>query len=181
MRHNFYGTYKDVVLKPFSQNDSELYRRIRNQSMVRQWFGTEDKISFEQQLKWYEEYLKKEGDYMFGIHNREGIFIGGCGIYDVSAAEATAEFGRIVMDKNHQGKGYGFQAVMAAIYLACESMPVSVLKLEVKKNNLPAYSVYRKAGFRTVESDKDLNNSFIRMKLDLQDSLKGQAYEKRRF
>lgn len=146
MKHTFTCSDKDVTLRPLSCEDSEKYRQLRNQEQNRRCFFYSDRITKNAQQKWYDNYLKKENDYMFSVYNHNGQFLGGAALYDMQTDHA--EFGRLLIDRTAAGQGgTGYQVLMLLCQLAKEQFHLSYLHLELFEDNLPAKKTYEKAGF----------------------------------
>ena len=146
MKHNYTCTNGDIELCPLSEHDSEQYRQLRNLENNRKWFLFSGMITKEAQKTWYDNYLKRENDYMFSIYNQTGQFLGGAALYDIT--RDSAEFGRILVNRAAAGKsGTGYQALMLLCQLAKKELSLRMLHLEVFEDNLPARKLYEKAGF----------------------------------
>lgn len=146
--------------------DSERYRKVRNQNENRKWFCLSDIISETQQLLWYKKYLSTEDEYMFSIFDKKNNYIGGCGLYHIDREKRSAEFGRIVIDKNMQRNGYGYQVILAVIKIAKEYIGIRTLFLTVKRENIPAIKIYKKAEFQ-IMPDNDAKDELIMMERGL--------------
>ncbi len=148
MKHNYKFESTDLVLKPMEQNDNEKYRELRN--IHRDCFFDNSIISRDQQNKWYSNYCKKDGEYMFTILDKEGGYIGGCGIYGIK--DNTAEFGRIVVNQ----KGSGTKTCTAISELAKDILKLKELRVFVKENNERALKCYGKSGFKYLKCDNGI-------------------------
>ncbi len=148
MEHTFTCTDGTILLRPLTPADSESYRLLRNREQNRRCFFYSAPISARAQQEWYQNYLKKENDYMFAVCDADGAFLGGAALYDVTGD--TAEFGRLIIDKEAAGRGgCGVQALLLLCTFARETLHLTGLHLEVYKDNLPALKTYEKAGFLT--------------------------------
>ena len=146
MDHTFTCTNGEIRLSPFSAGDSEKYRQLRNKEYNRNCFFFSGVITMEAQRNWYNNYLKKENDYMFSVYDQTGQFLGGAALYDMQ--KDTAEFGRLLIDRTAAGKsGIGYQVLMLLCRLAKEQFHLSYLHLELFEDNIPARKTYEKAGF----------------------------------
>lgn len=127
--------------------------RWRNNYEIRKWFFNRDIINKEQQLKWYEKYLKNDTDIMLMIEEVKNPKepIGTVGLYNVDRDNKTAEFGRFMIgDFNARGKGYGLESVKAICYFGFHDLGLNNIKLEVIDNNKSAISIYKKSGFEVI-------------------------------
>lgn len=146
MNHNYRLENGKIRLLPMSKSDSELYRIERNCNENRQYFFQTTIITDSMQSKWYLSYLQNEKDYMFSIY-ADGIFVGGCSLYNVDEHNKTAEFGRIVIGSCYKRRGYAFDAVIGTLNIARDKMHLEIIYLAVKRNNIPALKLYEKVGF----------------------------------
>lgn len=148
IEHTFTCTDAALLLRPLTPADSERYRLLRNQDQNRRCFFYSDPISVKSQQEWYQNYLRRENDYMFAVCDADGTFLGGAALYDVTGD--TAEFGRLIIDQAAAGRsGCGAQALLLLCRLARETLHLTSLHLEVYQDNLPARKTYEKAGFLT--------------------------------
>lgn len=146
MNHHYETGNTQITLLPMSEHDSELYRRLRNQECNRKCFIFSGIIEKEAQALWYKNYLQKENDYMFSIYNKTGQFLGGAALYDIT--NHSAEFGRIIIDRNLAGRGgIGYEVLILLCQFAKTTLGLSTLHLEVFDENLSARKTYEKAGF----------------------------------
>ena len=60
------------------------------------------------------------------------------------------------IDRDHQGKGYGKSAALAAIRILKAADPDKIIKLSTEKENINAQQMYRSLGFKQLpELDGD--------------------------
>lgn len=87
---------------------------------------------------------------IFAVIDRERkAVIGSVALYDFKDHQCT--IGKIVVgDKLSQGKGAGYSSLIVALVVAITRLNVSTVTLDVHENNIPARSIYEKAGFKVV-------------------------------
>lgn len=144
MLHHYTTRYEDILLKPMTIDDSEKYRRLRNQDEIRKWFENTGVISMEAQARWFESYLHKEDEMMFSIYNSHDDFIGGCSLYKIGGG--TSEYGRLIVAPEYRGKGYGRISTIAALDVA-KALGLHTVHLDVFADNQSAIRTYIAAGF----------------------------------
>lgn len=154
MKHTYSGSYGSIRLIPMSLEQSQEYRQMRNKPENRDYFINTGEISQEEQAAWYREYVNRPGDYLFAVCHKSVYFIGGCGIYHVNETYREAEFGRILIDKRWSGKGCGYRTVMAACGIAEMNLKLKRLVLHVREENIPAFKIYKKAGFAVIGNSR---------------------------
>lgn len=145
MDHNLNDKYNRVRLEPLKICEIEKMRKLRNEN--REWFISKGIITPEQQMEWYNNYLKKDNDFMFSVYYRHtDIWIGAIGLYNILDREA--EIGRIIVNsKLVNEKGLGLDTTICACKISFSRLNISRIKLEVFSNNLSAINTYKKAGF----------------------------------
>lgn len=164
MLHNYIGEYQKVKIVPLTEEDSEKYRVIRNDDMIRRWYQHKEIISSVSQKKWYRNYLSKQNDVMFSIYVA-GDFVGGNSLYSISFDNNTAEYGRLAISREHAGHGYGYQATMAALDVA-RQIGLKNIYLDVYYDNISALKTYCKCGFSQVDIiADDTGKKMIRMSI----------------
>ena len=134
-----------IRLRPLEKKDLEFLRRIRNDN--RQYFLDSSYISKPAQQKWFNQYRRKTGDYMFILEDKEKS-VGAGAIYNIDLVNKTAEIGRFVVDKQFHGKGYGRLMLNKILFVAKNELRLNKLKLEAYNDNKKAIGLYRAEGFK---------------------------------
>lgn len=165
MRHTLRGAHGTVDLYPLEKEDIEFVRILRNRNRDRFLYSQE--ISADAQQKWYADYLEKPGDYMFTVwlHGRR---VGAVAIYQVDLQAKSAEFGRLMIDREAAGvRGLGVDTTLAACKIACGQLGLHTITLEVYEDNEAAKVTYQRAGFVSVGSAcDDTGKKIIKMELN---------------
>lgn len=162
MNHSLRDRYNRVSLEPLKIYEIEKMRKLRNEN--REWFISKEIITSTQQREWYNNYLKKENDFMFSVYYKNtDIWIGVVGLYDILNREA--EFGRIMIDgKLVNEKGLGLEATICVCKIGFSKLDIDKIKLEVFSNNFSAINTYKKAGFEYVNKIRT-DSSILNMEL----------------
>lgn len=170
MIHKFNREWGKVKIKSLEKGDIENLRILRNKQ--RNWFIYSEEITNEDQIKWFESYKINKNDYMFSIHpiNEQDRFIGAVALYEINEESKTAEFGRLLIDKEAvKKKGLGYDATMCACSIGFEQLGLNKILLEVFEENISAIKTYQKAGFDFTNS-QELGNgkSIVHMELTIE-------------
>lgn len=81
--------------------------------------------------------------------------MGAIALYNIDEKAKTAEFGRVLLDKNKVSrKGIGTEAVTAVCRIAFERLGLKKVTAEVLKTNQPAFRAYAKEGCIVVGENK---------------------------
>lgn len=94
--------------------------------------------------------------------------VGAVAIYQVDTKKKTAEFGRLMIDREAAGVGgLGVKVTQAVCKIAFEQLGVHTVLLEVYEDNEAAKVTYQRAGFVPVGITYDCTGKkTIRMKLE---------------
>ncbi len=93
---------------------------------------------------------KYAGTSYFAINNNEGKVVGFLS-YGVYEGARCPKIFRLMIDKNHQGKGYGKSALNSAIKRIFEEYDTDEIELCYNHLNPPLKALYSKAGFVDIE------------------------------
>ena len=165
MQHTLYETCGAVTLCPLKEEDIEFVRILRNTTKD-SFLYSQEVSSFEQQ-KWYAQYLRTPGDYMFVVCF-QGRRVGAAAIYQVDTEKKTAEFGRLMIDREAAGVGgLGVKTTQAVCKIALEQLGIHTVVLEVYEDNEAAKITYQRVGFIPVGITLDRTwKKIIQMKLE---------------
>lgn len=168
MDHKYTVTYDDIMLIPMSKEDNEEYRLLRNLPEIRCWFEHNSVISAEEQTNWYMNYLKSPNEVMFSAYSIGGGLLGCNSLYQIDNINKTAEYGRIIVDKQFSGKNYGYKMTKAALKIAGEQLDLDSVYLTVYKENISAIKIYQRVGFlKTGESVDSEGRCMLDMEIQL--------------
>jgi RimJ/RimL family protein N-acetyltransferase len=137
-----------IILRPIKENDSAmLYNWVNDKELVRKTFYYHP-VSEMEHKEWFNAFLKKQNQYVFGIEEIESNeLIGLCGLYDIDFIHRKGELKMKIGTKKYRGKGFGFLALIQLVRFGFEDINLHRIWLKVHEDNLPAISIYEKAGF----------------------------------
>lgn len=148
MNHSFRTSFGSVALRPLTRQDALKLRALRNRNS--KFFLTQQQITEEQQLNWFQNYLLRENDYMFAITLRDKPeeFCGAIGIYNLDKRDHTGESGRVIIDKELVlQKGIGTLAICAAYRFAFEQLGLRKVFAQILPDNIASIRAHEKAGY----------------------------------
>lgn len=137
-------TVGSATLRELARGDLENTLKWRNDDDSRSWFHYTEVIGPEQHQAWFDAYQAKTDDVVF-VLDVDGVPCAQVALYDI--ADASAEFGRLVVDPDARGKGFGHLAMEMCLVAAKHRLGLSSVYLEVKDDNERAIAVYERAGF----------------------------------
>lgn len=148
MEHNYTNYYKNITIRPLSEEDIELLRIWRNDESNSKYLTKIEKITPSMQKAWYLNYLNNKDELIFAIQETYYIkqLIGSIALYNIE--ERKAELGKFLIGeaKAHKRK-LGEKTVIAALDVAFNLMKLEEIYLHVNTNNIAALTVYKNVGF----------------------------------
>ena len=116
-----------------------------------------DKFKFpldEQVLNSYFEKATQNGIIVFKVVNQEKENTQVVGHAELDVLGNEIKISRLLISKQHRGKGYGEQMVSALIEYIQDNLQFEDICLTVFTFNKPAIGLYKKLGFEVVKIDK---------------------------
>lgn len=145
----------EVRLRLLEDKDLDKTLMWRNRDEVRCCFKNSTIISLEQHLRWFENYLKKDDDFIFVVE-AEGEIVGQASVYGIDWNKKTAEVGRFMAAPDQSGKGYIRTACELLIEMCWSVLGLTYLFLEVFESNERAVRLYQSLGFKQESCDSGL-------------------------
>ena len=149
MKHDYKSKYKNVYLRPLSEQDIELLRNWRNNPDNTAYLSKIPYITEQMQKEWYMKYLDNEDEICLAIVEDKELHrvVGSLTLHDFS--DESCELGHILIgDKEAHGKKVGVNASLAASQIAFKELGLNTIYLHVFTENIVAYRVYQQAGFK---------------------------------
>jgi diamine N-acetyltransferase len=143
-----------VALGALRQDLAATYARWMNQLEVRRGLNHRGIASVHSQEKWVEENLEKGAErdpagVEFTIYDRaDATAIGTAGLFRISHANGTAEFGIAIGER--RGQGLGGEATRLVLDFAFHVLELRNVLLEALEWNVAGLTAYERAGFRRV-------------------------------
>lgn len=147
MKNLDYYFYDDLILRLLDKKDLPFTLNWRNAEEFRMWFVTTNIISSQEHEKWFEQYQKKENDFIFMVTNTAGSICGQLAIYDIDWENKIGVFGRFLVNPAYSGQGLMKKALLGALKMAKDTFQLKELTLQVKSDNLKAIHIYEAGGF----------------------------------
>lgn len=138
-----------VNLRAVERGDLEQLVRWRNDPEIFRGFFTTFPLSFGAQTGWYEKQLRSTDKKLFVIEAKDGQAVGTIGFDQIDWKNQKAEFGNMLVEKAHRGRGYACDATRTALRFGFEQMNLNRIYLEVYAWNQEAVQLYEKCGFAT--------------------------------
>jgi RimJ/RimL family protein N-acetyltransferase len=97
--------------------------------------------SMNDQESWYKSLSCNSNNQRFIILNESNITIGMANLININYKDGNAEHG-LLLDKNYQGKGYGYKVVTAMMNYAFNELRLNRLETTIIANNQPSLNLF---------------------------------------
>ncbi len=154
--HKYCKKNKNVFIRPLDKNDIESLRKWRNDKTNTIFLSSIPYITKEMQNNWYENYLHREDELIFAIEEMKlfNRIVGSLSLYNIENGKCT--FGKLLIgDKATRKHGIGKLAMEAAIDVAINQLKVTIITLDVYKENDIAFNLYKNMGFSVINEHED--------------------------
>jgi diamine N-acetyltransferase len=142
---------KSVRLRAIDRDDIPTFVRWFNDPEVRHYLQAFEPMSRAGEERWFEEHLKKQGEFLFSIEapvDGGWLNIGNVGLHRVDWKNRGVTFGIVLGERAYWGKGFGTDATRTMLKFAFGELNLHRVELEVYSFNPRAMRCYEKAGFR---------------------------------
>ncbi len=152
-----------MYLRPYKKSDAEtIISWCENEDIFRKW--TSDRyghypITGEDMNHKYTECngdcSEEDNFYPFTACDEDGM-VGHFILRYTGGNHNILRIGFVILDNKKRGRGYGKEMIKLAVDYAFRIAGAEQVTIGVFENNKPAYCCYKAAGFRDVETEKDI-------------------------
>ncbi len=137
----------DIKLNTLTENDIELVRTWRNSKDVAKYMYTENKITSEQQKKWFDS-IQNRKDCKYWIIEYDGRKIGLANLIDINQALQSCSWAFYLGDSSIRGAGIGSKVEYNVLTFVFDELNLNKLRCEVFVENEKVIKMHEKFGFR---------------------------------
>jgi RimJ/RimL family protein N-acetyltransferase len=110
---------KRVGLHVLTPNDAPTLVRWISDPEVRRFVKITLPMGEAEEREWVEKQTSRRAtDLVFGLVTAEGKYIGNMGLHKINHLHGTATTGSLIGEKDHWGKGFGYEAKMLLLHYA---------------------------------------------------------------
>ena len=147
-----------MEINELTDKDLIFFNRVRSQS--REFLHDKSNYSLKQTEKWFKQLM-----WPYFIISIDGEKIG---YFRTSNWKENSLYLGMDIDPKYRGNGYAIRAYTKMFDLLKKEYKIKLVFLEVLESNLRAHHIYKKLGFREIESIRyDKNENSIKMKLEI--------------
>lgn len=137
-----------VKLVPLDTIHDEYIVKWRNDPRLSAFLFSSNTITLESHKLWFERYKESVDRREFVIYIIDrNIPIGTIGLSSIDKINRKAEYGIIIGEWEHMGKGYAKEASQLILKYAFEELGLNKIFLRVFENNSRAIGMYKSLGF----------------------------------
>ena len=138
-----------VALGPLRRDLIPTYQRWHNDVATTRTFALTQPTTLEEEEASYAALSTDEHMAFFTVYERTTWrAIGTAYLTDIDHRNRTAEFGILIGDAEHRGRGYGTEATRLVLGYAFADVGLHSVMLTVHEYNVAGRTAYEKAGFR---------------------------------
>jgi RimJ/RimL family protein N-acetyltransferase len=141
---------KKVRIRAYEKTDIDEVLKWINDPEVTATLMLRYPVSRYQEEKWIERALDpaNERNKVYALETKDGIYLGGIGLHNISWESGNAEAGIVIGKKEYWNKGYGTDAMMTLLDFAFNQMNLHRVYLRVYEFNPRGIKSYEKCGFK---------------------------------
>lgn len=139
-----HGTH--VVLRPLANGDLRRCVRWFSDPQVTQFLGRNTPVTLAEEERWFRDYLRRADEQIFAIEI-EGRHVGNLGLHKVDRVHRKADLGIVIGEPSYWSRGYGTDALRAALHYGFDQLELNKISLDVLEDNARAIQSYAKCGF----------------------------------
>lgn len=172
------GIFVDLV--PVSKKYVKDIVALRNTNRARYFLNQQYLLTEEMQLKWMEEYEKRDNDLYWCILDKKGEFLGTYRLYDIIFETRTAESGSSNLREDRALEApYLLEAMVTVYKLAFNELKLEKILTSVRHDNAKVLSSDKRMGFSEIGLTKNNGVEYIVLELDKEKFMKnGPILEK---
>ena len=144
-----------VLLKPLTlENLSYFNPWLNDKEVIMYSLSLFQKLNTKSEIEnWYKTLLEnKNNDLQYGIHLKENnLFVGYCGICNISKNKGEGEYFIFIGDKSHWGKGISTYVTKEIARVGFDELGLKRIMLTVSEPNIGGVKSYEKAGFKQID------------------------------
>lgn len=141
-----------VTIRPLIEEDAYTSVKWRNDSEVFKYTGNtyKQEIKIENELEWIRKVTRNPADYRCAIL-ADDAYVGNIYLTDIDGT--TAHYHIFIGNKDYWGKGVAKNASQLILDYAFNTLKLLSVQLRVRKENIAAFTLYKKLGFVEVKEE----------------------------
>lgn len=145
-----------IIIRKHTRKDLSYRVKWLNNSKANKFLGDRlgEKTTLKKEEKWFDDYEKNKNKKFFTICDDKKS-IGFMGLSYIDKFNKNADLFIVIGDDNYRGKGIGRKAMLWLVNYGFKKLSLHKIRLQVYKENIGAYKLYKKLGFKIEGVMKD--------------------------
>lgn len=151
--HNVVKEYRKQIIEgrclnhvPVQENMLNRIIELRNDSRNAYFLNQNNKLSLDDQIKWFNSYLTRSNDLYWVIVDKKNNIVGTNRLYDIDDNQCVQ--GSIIVDEKYSLEApYALESILLAIKFAFEKLKVATIINEDRYDNKVMNSITKRVGF----------------------------------
>lgn len=136
-----------VTLRPLGSGDLRRCVKWFSDPRITQYLGRNAPITLAEEERWFGEYKRRADEQIFAIEV-DGKHVGNLGLHKVDRMHRKAELGIMIGEPAYWSRGYGTEALRAAMRYGFDALGLNKIALDVLEHNTRGIRSYEKCGFQ---------------------------------
>lgn len=152
-----------VRLRPLAATDLRRCVKWFSDPQIIHFLGRNAPVTMAVEERWFRDYERRTDEQIFAIEV-DGVHIGNVGLHKIDRVHRKADVGIVIGETRFWSRGYGTEAMRAALDYAFGPLALNKVSLEVLEYNHRAIRTYERLGFRREgvhREDVQKNGRFI--------------------
>lgn len=149
-----------VTLQRIQENMLETVREWRNSEYVSKYMVSKDKISSDEQKKWFAKIRKSASDFIFIIYYN-GKAIGVCSIFDIDIEKKTSNAGIYIAVNEYKNTGLALKAIFLLADFSFIDLKIEYWETKVHKLNKQAMRLNALIGYKKISEDTEFDTYIL--------------------
>ncbi len=136
-----------VTLRPLGSGDLRRCVKWFSDPQVTHFLGRNAPVTLAEEERWFGEYRRRADEQIFAIEV-DGKHVGNLGLHKVDRVHRKAELGIMIGETGYWSRGYGTEALRAALHYGFGPLALNKISLDVLEYNARGIRSYEKCGFQ---------------------------------
>lgn len=138
----------NIILRPLSFNDlNDIMTWVNDSEVIKNLQHFSKKLTREDESNYINRILESQNDYIFSIIRKDGVYLGQCGLHQISWENKLSRMA-IIIKREFWGMGYAQKAIRELLAFSFQNLKLHKVWLLVYSTNKKARHIYDKIGFK---------------------------------
>ncbi len=137
-----------IILRPLSFSDlDDIMTWVNDPEVIKNLQHFNKELTREDESNYIHRMLESQNDYVFSIIRNDGVYLGQCGLHQISWENKLSRLA-IIIKSEFWGMGYAQQSIRELLIFSFQNLKLHKVWLVVHSTNEKARHIYDKIGFK---------------------------------